>query len=142
MKWSDKNLRSKFFFFYFYHRKSRKYCFSSFFSKKSNIWLQFWKKIVLSFLLRCITFFVAQKLQILEFLIELFFAWILATSATSGGRNFNLIDLNRVSNFCWRCQLSYEILFGGLEWKLGGIRLRFQKWVFNWPKSPGSLGLI
>ena len=41
---------------------------------------------------------VAQKLQISEFLIKLFFAWILATSATSYGCNFNLIDFNRVSN--------------------------------------------
>jgi hypothetical protein len=32
-------------------------------------------------------------------LIELFFAWTLATSATSRGRNFNLSNLNRVSNF-------------------------------------------
>ena len=42
---------------------------------------------------------VAQKLQISEFLIELFFAWTLATLATSRGRNFNLIDLTRVLNF-------------------------------------------
>ena len=43
---------------------------------------------------------VAQKLQISEFLIELFFAWTLATSVTSQGRNYNLSNLNRVSNFC------------------------------------------
>ena len=54
---------------------------------------------------------VAQKLQISEFLIELFFAWTLATSATSRGRNFNLSNLNRVSNFSSRPQLSYETLF-------------------------------
>ena len=42
---------------------------------------------------------VAKKLWILEFLIEFFFAWTLATSATFRGRNFNLSDLNRVSNF-------------------------------------------
>ena len=32
-----------------------------------------------------------------------------------GPRNFNLIDLNQVSNFSPRRQLSNEILFGGLE---------------------------
>merc|ERR1712051_702557 len=42
---------------------------------------------------------VAQKLWILEFLIEIFLAWTLATSATFRGGNFNLSDLNRVSNF-------------------------------------------
>ena len=42
---------------------------------------------------------VAQNLRISEFLIEFFFAWTLATSATSRGRNFNLSNLNRVSNF-------------------------------------------
>ena len=41
----------------------------------------------------------AQKLQISEYLIEFFFAWTLANLATSRGPNFNLSDLNRVSNF-------------------------------------------
>jgi len=54
---------------------------------------------------------VAQKLRISEFLIEFFSAWTLATSATSRGRNFNLSNLNRVSNFSSRPQLSYETLF-------------------------------
>ena len=69
-----------------------------FFLIKSNILLQFWKTIALNFLLRW-NISVAQKLQILEFLKELFFAWTLANSETSWGRNFNLIDLNRVFNW-------------------------------------------
>ena len=63
---------------------------------------------------------VARKLQILEFL-SIFFCLDPGHFPTSRGPNFNLIDLNRVSNFSWRCQLSYEILFGGLEWKLDYI---------------------
>ena len=55
---------------------------------------------------------VAQKLQISEFLIVLFFTWTQATSATFQGRNFNL---NRVSSLSWICQLSYETLF--VVWK-------------------------
>ena len=58
---------------------------------------------------------VAQKLRILEFLINFFFAWTLATSATFRGRNFNLSDLNRVSNFSKRPQLLYETLFVALK---------------------------
>ena len=82
--------------------------------KKSNIWFQFWKSIVLSFFLRC-TYIVCvtQKLQISEFFINLFVAWNLVTLPTSQERK--------------RCQLSYEIMFVGLEWKLGRIRLRFPK---------------
>ena len=53
--------------------------------------------------------------------IELLFLWILATLATFPGHNFNLINLNRVSNFSWRCQLSYEILFVALEWHWEGL---------------------
>jgi hypothetical protein len=64
---------------------------------------------------------VAQKLQISEFLMELFFAWTLATSATSWDRNFNLSNLNRVSNFSWISQLSYEILIVALEWNTDNI---------------------
>jgi hypothetical protein len=55
--------------------------------------------------------FVAQKLKILENAKLFFFAWTLATSATSRGPNFDLSNLNRVSNFSRKYQLSYEILF-------------------------------
>ena len=43
--------------------------------------------------------FVAQKLKILENSKHFFHAWTLATLATSRGRNFDLSNLNRVSNF-------------------------------------------
>ena len=58
-----------------------------------------------------------------------FFAWTLTTSTTSRDRNFNLSKLNRVSNFSWRYQLLYQILFVGPEWIFGGFRLRFPKCV-------------
>ena len=44
--------------------------------------------------------FVPQKFRISEFLIDFFFTWNLATWGTSRGRNFNLSNLNIVSNFC------------------------------------------
>ena len=80
--------------------------------------------------------FVAQKLRISEFLIELFFRLDLATSATSRGRNFNLSNLNRVSNFRKICRLSYEILLVGLEGTWRGVRVRFPKWVDSTPPPP------
>ena len=67
---------------------------------------------------------VAQKMKILENSNKFFLAWTLATLATSSGLNFNL----RVSNFSWRCKLSYEILFVvRLKWKLGVFRLMKQE---------------
>ena len=89
--------------------------------------------------------YVAQKLKNLGFLIELFFTWTFITLATSWGPNFNLSNLNRVSNFSWRC---HKILFVCQDWKLDGFRLHSPKWihsahpppwVINWPKSPGFL---
>ena len=56
--------------------------------------------------------FVAQKLKILKNVKHFFLTRTLATSVTSRGPNFDLSDFNRVSNFSWRYQLSYEILFG------------------------------
>ena len=44
-----------------------------------------------------------------------FFAWTLAASATSWDCNFNLSNLNWVSDFSCIYQLLYEILFVGLE---------------------------
>ena len=73
--------------------------------------------------------FVASKLKILAFQVRFFYALTSATLATSRGPNFSLSNLNRVSNFSKRPQLSYEILFVGLEWKWGGFRLCFPKWA-------------
>ena len=65
--------------------------------------------------------FVAQKLKILENVKHFFLAWTLVTSATSRGPNFDLSNLNRVSNFSWRCQFSYEILFVDKNENCGGV---------------------
>ena len=91
---------------------------------------------------------VAQNLRISEFLIEFFFAWTLATSATSRGRNFNLSNLNRVSNFSSRPKLSYETLFVAQKWNWEELDNVFSiraesapARVSRRPKSPGVLGL-
>ena len=91
---------------------------------------------------------VAQNLRISEFLIEFFFAWTLATSATSRGRNFNLSNLNRVSNFSSRPKLSYETLFVAQKWNWEELDYVFSiraesapPRVSRRPKSPGLLGL-
>ena len=76
---------------------------------------------------------VAKKLQISEFLINFFFAWTLATSATFRGHNFNLSNLNRVPNFSWITQLSYEILFVALEWNWEELHYVLPKWVDSTP---------
>jgi hypothetical protein len=90
-------------------------------------------------------------LQILEFLTELFITLILANSGSSRGRNFNLIDLNGVSNFSWRYQLLYDILFVALEWNWewldyvsqnGLIQPPSLPQVFNWPKSLGKFFIM
>ena len=94
-------------------------------------WL-FW-----AFFLKCTTFMNqlwSSKIADFIIFIELFFACTLHFG-TSRGRNFNLIDLNRVSNFSCRRQLSNEILFGGLERKLGGVRLCFPKWIDSTDKK-------
>ena len=92
--------------------------------------------------------FVAQKLKILENAKHFFLSWTLATPATSRGPNFDLSNLNRVSNFSWRCQLSYEILFVDKNENLEALDCVLQNGlpqppphVFNRPKSPCSLGL-
>ena len=92
---------------------------------------------------------VAQNLRISEFLIEFFFAWTLATSATSRGRNFNLSNLNRVSNFSSRPKLSYETLFVAQKWNWEELDYVFSiraesapPRVSRRPKSPGLLGLM
>ena len=52
-------------------------------------------------------------------------------------------------NFSWRCQLSYEVLFVELGWKLKHPETAISQWalldhtrLLNWPKSPHRLGLI
>ena len=54
---------------------------------------------------------VSPKLAILEFSPQIFFILTSVTSETSWGQTMSLSDLNEVSNFSWRCQLSYETIF-------------------------------
>ena len=99
----------------FWDRKSQNRFFFKFFITKSPDFISNLNDNCSQLSFEVYNVFVAQKLPISEFLIEFFFAWTLATSAASRGRNFNLSNLNRVSNFSEICQLSYEILFAGLE---------------------------
>ena len=66
-----------------------------------------------------------------------FFNLTLAALVTSPGPNFNLSNLNRVSNFSWKCQLSYEILFVSLKWNWEDF---FQNGL-NQPPSPPRIWL-
>ena len=62
--------------------------------------------------------FLGQKLMILEFSPKIFFILTSVTSETSWGQTMSFSDLTEVSNFSWRLQLSYEVLFVELGWKL------------------------
>ena len=107
-------------FFQFFQYKSLWFCF------KSELWLFsafFWG----------VKRFCSSKIADFRIFDRFFYVWTLATSATSGGRNFSLSNLNRVPNFSKICQLSYEILLVGLEWKWGGVRGCFPKWVDSTP---------
>ena len=83
----------------FWDRKSQNQFFFNFFITKSPKFISNINNNFSQLSFEVYNICVAQKLRILEFLIEFFFAWTLATSATFRGRNFNLSDLNRVSNF-------------------------------------------
>ena len=74
--------------------------------------------------------FVRQKLAILGFSPKIFFILTLITSDTFWGQTMHFSDLTEVSNFSWRCQLSYEILFVGLKWKSAKVRLHFLEFKF------------
>ena len=72
------------------------------------------------------------------------------TSDTSWGQTMSLSDLNEVSNFSWRCQLSYETIFLWSVPKLECPETDISQWallapspprLLNWPKSPHRLGL-
>ena len=67
---------------------------------------------------------VPQKLQHSEFLIKFSFC---KNPGHLGDLQDCNINFNRVTNFSWRCQFSYQIRFVGLEWKLGGVRIRSPK---------------
>jgi hypothetical protein len=61
---------------------------------------------------------VSQKLVMSGFSPIFFFILTSITSETSWGQTVSLTDLNEVSKFSWRCQLSYETLFVGSVSKL------------------------
>ena len=92
---------------------------------------------------------VSQKLGILGFSPQIFFILTSVTSDTSWGQSMSFSDLNEVSNFSWRCQLSYETMFvwsvPKLECPEAAISQRViltPPRLLNWPKSPHWLGLI
>ena len=91
---------------------------------------------------------VSQKLVILGFSPQIFFILTSVTSDTSWGQTMSLSDLNEVSNFSWRCQLSYETMFvwsvPKLECPETAISQRViltPPRILNRPKSPHWLGL-
>ena len=85
----------------------------------------------------------SQKLAILGFSSQIFFILTSVTSETSWGQSMSLSDLNEVSNFSWRCQLSYETL---LVWSVPKLECPetiichrdtlTPPRILNWPKSP------
>ena len=83
----------------FWDRKSQNRFFFNFFITKSPKFISNINNNFSQLSFEVYNICVAQKLWISEFLSKFFFAWTLATSATSRGRNFNLSNLNRVSNF-------------------------------------------
>ena len=92
---------------------------------------------------------VSQKLTILGFSPQIFFILTSVTSDTSWGQTMSLSDLIEVSNFSWRCQLSYETMFvwsvPKLECPETAISQRAvldPPRLLNWPKSPHRLGSI
>ena len=91
---------------------------------------------------------VRQKLVILGFSHKIFFILTSITSETSWGQTMDFSDLTEVSNFRWRCQLLYGVLFVELGWKLKHPETAISQRalldhprLLNWPKSPHCLGL-
>ena len=79
---------------------------------------------------------------------KIFFILTSITSETSWGQTMDFSDLTEVSNFRWRCQLLYGVLFVELGWKLKHPETAISQWslsdtpcILNWPKSPHRLGL-
>ena len=132
----------------FFEQKLRKWLFFNFFITKvsyfvSNLYEDFSEA---SFEVYYIS--VSQKLAILGFSHQIFFILTSVTSETSWGQSMSLSDLNEVSNFSWRCQLSYETL---LVWSVPKLECPdtvichrdtlTPPRILNWPKSPHHLGL-
>ena len=79
---------------------------------------------------------VSQKLTILGFSPQIFFILTSVTSDTSWGQTMSLSDLNEVSNFSWRYQLSYETMFVWSVPKLECPEIAISQWVILTPPHP------
>ena len=118
----------------FLERKSRNWLFFNFFITKvsyfvSNLNDDFHEA---SFEVYYVS--VSQKLVILGFSPQIFFILTSVTSDTSWGQSMSLSDLNEVSNFSWRCQLSYETMFVWSVPKLECPETAISQWVILTPK--------
>ena len=89
-----------------------------------------------------------QKLVVLGYSHMIFFILTSVTSETSWGQTIDFSVLTEVSNFRWRCQLLYEVLFVELGWKLKHPETAISQrslldtpHILNWPKIPHRLGL-
>ena len=125
-----------FFFLHFYHRKLRKYFFSSFYNKK----VKYLKNDCSQLSFEVYNVCVAQKLQISEFWSNFFSIGPWPLRRPPEACNFNLSNLNSVSNFSKRPQLSYEILFVALEWNWEELYYVFPKRDDSNPPHPMYLG--
>ena len=112
---NDKNLKSKFLVFVLFDRKSQKIFFLPICSVKTKFLIILLKNNCSQLSFEVHYVFLVSKLKIFAFQDRFFYAWTSATFVTYRGPNFNLSNLNRVSNLKKRPQLSYEILFVGLE---------------------------
>ena len=117
-------------------------------------WIKFWIKsewrfLNMKLLLRYITFLWVKNCWFYNFPLRFYFILTSVTSITSWGQSMSLNDLTEVSNFSWKCQLSYEVLFVYFEWKLvpGSLDFLFiqnclTRSVLLLPLSPLELELL
>ena len=94
----------------FWDRKSQNWFFFYFFVTKTSNFISNMNEDFYKDSFEVYNTSVRQKLVILGFSPKIFIILTSVTSETSWGQTMTLSDLNEVSNFSWRCQLSYEIL--------------------------------
>ena len=83
----------------------------------------------------CIWHF-CKTLASLGFSPKIFFILTSVTSETSWGQTMSFSDLTEVSNFSWRCQLLYEVLFVNLRLKLKHTETTISHWALLDPTPP------
>ncbi len=132
----------------FWDRKSQNRFFFYFFVTKTSNFISNMNEDFYKDSFEVYNISVRQKLVILGFSPKIFLILTSVTSETSWGQTMSFSDLTEVSNFSWKCQLSYEVMFVELEWKLEHPETAISQWVIldpprilNWPKSPHQLGL-